>query len=268
MTAFSAERQAAEAIARHAGHHILEERRRQLDISLKAHNDLVTNVDRSAEKLIVRLIGDAFGDDQIVGEEFGTSQSSREGSSRQWLIDPIDGTLNFAHGIPSYCVSIAFQQDDHTQACAIYDPNRDELFSAARGGGAHLNASPIEVSPLDDLAASVLVTGFPLGDTPAFEATMRQFNALTRACRGIRRLGSAAIDLAYVAAGRLDAFWEYSLKPWDTAAGYLLVEEAGGTVTQITDDPFQIDSPSIVASNSGVHADLLDVLQSHHGDPS
>ncbi len=266
MPPYHAERQCAEAIARRAGHHILDARRRHLDVSLKAPDDVVTNVDRSTEQLIIERLAKAFPDDHIDGEEFGTSQDGHQDSQRRWLVDPIDGTLNFAHGIPTFCVSIAFQHRGHTRACAIYDPNRDELFSAAEGDGAHLNADPIEVSAIDELSPAVLVTGFPLGNTPAFEATMKQFNDLTRASRGIRRLGSAAIDLAYVAAGRLEAFWEYNLKPWDTAAGYLLVQEAGGRVTQVTGDPFDVYSPHIVASNGHTHGALLEILNQSHSD--
>lgn len=263
MTSLHRERRCAESIARLAGRHILRERSQEVDISLKAPDDLVTNVDRSTERLIVERLRESFPDDRIAGEEFGHEQGSHGGEGeRTWIIDPIDGTLNFAHGVPLYCVSIGLQIEGQTRVGVIYDPNRDEMFSAAEGQGAHLNGQPMAVSDVDGLAPAVLVTGFPLGDTDYFEWTMRQFDLLTRRSRGIRRLGSAAIDLAYVAAGRLDAFWEYGLSPWDTAAGILLVTEAGGKVTAINGSPFSVDGPSIVASNGHFHTALLDALQS------
>ncbi len=263
MTELARERRCAESIARLAGQHILRERNKQVDISLKAPDDVVTNVDRSTERLIVDKLNDAFPGDAISGEEYGTNERADDADTeRTWLIDPIDGTLNFSHGLPTYCVSIAMQRSGSTDVAAIYDPNLDELFSAARGDGAHLNGEPIEVSAIDDLSTSMLVTGFPLGDTPSFDWTMQQFDLLTRTCRGIRRLGSAALDLAYVAAGRMEAFWEYGLKPWDTAAGILLVTEAGGEVTDINGDPFSIHDPGVAASNGLIHDPLLEQLQS------
>lgn len=263
MTTLEHERRCAESIARLAGRHILRERSRNLDISLKGTNDLVTNVDRSTERLIVDHLHRAFPDDQIRGEEFGESEHSHQPDiERTWHIDPIDGTLNFAQDIPLFCVSIGFQIDGRTEVAAIYDPSRDELFSAAKGQGAHLDGAPMSVSNVDELAPAILVTGFPRSSTPPFDWTLEQFNLLTRTCRGIRRLGSAALDLAYVAAGRLEGFWEYGLAPWDTAAGILLVTEAGGRVTNIEGDEFRIDAPSIAATNGYLHGDLLDRLQS------
>ncbi len=263
MTDLHQERRCAESIARLAGNHIRRECNQQVDVSFKAPNDLVTNVDRSTERLITEHIQQAFPDDLISGEEYG--QQIPEGPSendRCWLIDPIDGTLNFSQGIPLFCVSIGFQIAGQTVVAAIYDPMRDELFSAAKGDGAHLDGQPLKTSSLDDISASVLVTGFPLGDTQHFQWTMEQFDLLTRTCRGIRRLGSAAIDLAYVAAGRMEGFWEYDLKPWDTAAGYLLVSEAGGQVTTIDGAPFSVHDSSVAASNGNLHGDFLRLLQS------
>ena len=261
MSHLTPELRAAEAIARTAGLHILRESQRELEISTKGKNDLVTNVDRSTERLIIELLGRSFPNDAVLGEESGHSSQGAT-TSRRWIIDPIDGTINFAHGIPLFCVSIGFAVDGVSQVGVIYDPSRDELFSAARGQGAHLNGSPIEVSDVDRLADAMLVTGFPLESSPTFEATLTQFEILTRQARSIRRLGSAAIDLAYVAAGRLDAFWEYGLKPWDTAAGYLLVNEAGGRVTDLGGDSFSVASPSLLASNRYVHEELLQAIAS------
>lgn len=257
------ERRCAESIARLAGRHIRRELTGKVDVSLKAPHDLVTNVDRSTERLVASRLEEAFPDDAISGEEYGTSsESAGDTSTRRWLIDPIDGTLNFTHGIPIFCVSIALEIDGSTAVAAIYDPNLDELYSAARGDGTHLDGQPVSVSEVDVLETSCLVTGFPLTETKSFQWTMNQFDLLTRNCRGIRRLGSAALDLAYVAAGRMEAFWEYGLKPWDTAAGLLLVEEAGGRVTDIEGEEFSIDGPSIAASNGLIHDELLENLQS------
>lgn len=262
MSTLERELNSAEAIARLAGCHIMRERQRQITVSLKAHNDVVTNVDRSTEKLIVDHLKRAFPDDGILGEEFGKAHHSRDSTERTWLVDPIDGTLNFAHGLPLFCVSIGLQIKGQTCVSVIYDPNRDELFSAARGGGAHLNGEPLQVSDCKDMASSVLVTGFPVAKSDEFEWTIKQFIELTRSCRGIRRLGSAAIDLAYVASGRLDGFWEYGLKPWDTAAGYLLVAEAGGQVSDLDGQGFRVSAPGILATNGHIHADMLAKLQS------
>ena len=262
MTTFAQELLVAEAIARRAGRHIQRERAQALKVSLKGPRDLVTNVDRSTEELIKALLQGAFPEDPILGEEFGASDGAAQ--ERRWLIDPIDGTQNFAHGVPLYCVSIALQLRDETVVAVIFDPCRDELFSAAVGQGATLNGEAIAVSACAALSESLLVTGFPTRQDQAFETTLRQFDRLTRQGRGIRRLGSAALDLAYVAAGRLDAFWEYGLKPWDTGAGYLLVEEAGGQVSDVTGAAFGVTSPSILASNQTLHDDLLNLLNTSH----
>jgi myo-inositol-1(or 4)-monophosphatase len=261
MTSYHRELLAAEAIARRAGKHILRERDLQVRVSLKGPRDLVTNVDRSTEVLIKELLSDAFPDDGILGEEYGNEDGH---GHRRWLIDPIDGTQNFAHDVPLFCVSIALQVQGTSVVGVIYDPCRDELFSAATGIGARQDGKPLSTSSCSDLSESLLVTGFPTRQDQAFEITLRQFDRLTRRGRGIRRLGSAALDLAYVAAGRLDAFWEYGLNPWDTGAGYLIVTEAGGVVTDVTGSPFSVDSPSILASNGPLHSDLLDLLRSSH----
>lgn len=260
MNTYSHELQSAKSIARQAGKHILRERGRHMEILLKAPNDLVTNVDRSTEELIINELRRAYPGDQIVGEEYGESVQGAAQSERRWIIDPIDGTINFAMGLPLFCVSIGFQVAGKSVAGAIYDPVGDELFSAALGQGAHLNGLPISVSECETLDTSVLVTGFPRARTEEFEATARQFIELTRTCRGVRRLGSAALDLAYVASGRLDGFWEYGLNPWDTAAGYLLVNEAGGKITDLSGAPFAIDAPNILATNKNIHDELLTKL--------
>lgn len=261
MNSFHRELHSAQSIARRAGKHILRERDRHMEIHLKAPNDLVTNIDRSTEELIIDELRRAYPDDQILGEEFGESAPDAAQSKRQWIIDPIDGTVNFTKGIPLYCVSIGLQIDGHTVVAAIYDPLRDELFSAARGQGAHLNGRPISVSDCAEIATAVLVTGFPRLRSKEFESTARQFIELTRTCRGVRRLGSAALDLAYVASGRLDGFWEYGLKPWDTAAGCLLVTEAGGTITDLSGTSFTVLAPNVLATNGMIHEELIEKLE-------
>jgi myo-inositol-1(or 4)-monophosphatase len=260
MNPYQQELLAAEAIARRAGQHILREREVQLRVSLKGPRDLVTNVDRSTERLIKDLLQATFPDDAILGEEYGHHQKSDGPTRRRWLIDPIDGTQNFAHGVPLFCVSIALEVGDASVIGVIYDPCRDELFSACKGAGTWINGAIARVSECEELASSLLVTGFPTRQDQAFEITLRQFDRLTRTGQGIRRLGSAALDLAYVATGRLEAFWEYGLNPWDTGAGYLMVEEAGGEVTDVDGNAFRVSAPSILATNGCLHRPLLDVL--------
>ena len=253
----------AESIARQAGRHILRERAKNMEVSLKAPNDLVTNVDRSTERLITAAIREHFPDDDILGEEYGDHQgdSPASGARRRWLIDPIDGTVNFTMGIPLYCVSIALQVDGHTVVGVIYEPNRDELFGAREGQPATLNGAPIHVSDCPMVANAVLVTGFPSGRGEEFEQALEQFINLTRTSRGVRRLGSAAIDLAYVACGRIDAFWEFGLSPWDTGAGYLIVAQAGGRVSALDGSPYMVEGRSILASNGALHAELIEALK-------
>lgn len=247
-----------ESIARLAGKHMLRERA-TLVVSMKGKNDLVTNVDKSTEALIIGEIQKLYPQDQILGEESGTDEGGDHGS-RRWVIDPIDGTQNFAQGIPLFCVSIALQIDGKSVVGCIYDPNRDELFSAALGEGAFLNGEPMQVSEKEVLDESLVVTGFPLTRTDEFRWTIKQYFAMTDVSRGIRRLGSAALDLAYIACGRLDLFWEYGLKPWDTAAGYLLVQEAGGVVTDLEGGEFLAESPNVLATNGKIHAEGIEVL--------
>ncbi|MFU8802903.1 MAG: inositol monophosphatase family protein [Bradymonadaceae bacterium] len=261
MTDYLTELRCAEALAREAGKQIIVGSRQGFQVDLKAKNDLVTNVDRSIERFLTAEFGKLFPEDTIFGEEYGSSDEDEEISRRVWLIDPIDGTTNFAMGIPLCCVSIALQVDGHSVLGVIYEPWRDELFSALRGGGATLDGLSIQVSGQPNVADSVLVTGFPAQRTDDFERTLEQFAAAMQQSRGVRRLGSAAIDLAYVAAGRLDGFWEYGLSPWDTAAGYLLVEEAGGQVTNLDNQAFSVQGESILATNGGIHESMYRLLK-------
>jgi len=251
----------AEALAREAGRRMMRSRRQGFEVDYKGTNDLVTNVDREVERFLRDELRAMFPDDGVVGEEFGVREGAEE-PARQWLIDPIDGTTNFSRGIPTYCVSIALQVKGHTTAAAIYDPNLDELFSARRGGGAMLNGRPMKVSETARMRDGMLVTGFPplkAGDT--FETLIQRLGQMIGASRGVRRFGSAAMDLAYVADGRLDGFWEFSLNPWDTAAGYLMVEEAGGRVSDVHGNMFTAHEKSVVATNGVLHDAALELLR-------
>lgn len=258
MAEFSNERRVAESLARTAGKRMARERRGGFSVELKDQNDPVTDIDRSVEEFLVSELEDHFPDDTVIGEEFGADRA-REG--RVWYVDPIDGTLNFSRGLPMYCVSIGFQIDAATKAAAIYDPSRDELFSAALDDGAELNGSPMHVSDVDGIEDALLVTGFPRSLDDSEVDNIVNFARLTRASQGVRRLGSVALDLAYVAAGRLDGFWEYYLNPWDTAAGYLLVREAGGRVSDVHGDPFSAHEPSLLATNSSLHDEIIERLE-------
>jgi myo-inositol-1(or 4)-monophosphatase len=224
--------------------------------------DIVTVADRTVEKLVRTRLAEAFPDHGVYGEE-GT-RDRMEGPFR-WYVDPLDGTTNFAHGFPQFCVSLGLEQrpadlksgqDGTLVAGVIYDPMRDELFTAERGHGAWLNGRPMHVSRTPDLAESLLATGFPSRkrhDSP----NIHFYHEFTLRSHGVRRAGSAALDLAYVAAGRLEAFWEFNLNPWDTAAGILLVEEAGGKVTDFAGGHFQLNSNEILSSNGLIQDELI-----------
>ncbi len=219
--------------------------------------DLVTEVDREAEALIVAVIRGQFKDHAILAEERGREQGRPD---RLWIVDPLDGTTNFAHGVRSCCVSIAFAADGETRVGVILDPFARELFVALKGHGAWLNSRPAVVSTIDAMADSLLVTGFPYNVQDVMATTMPRLSRCLKASQGIRRLGSAALDLCYVAAGRFEAFWEQNLKPWDTAAGVLMVSEAGGRVTDFDGQEFNRNGNAIVASNGKIHTQMLKLL--------
>jgi myo-inositol-1(or 4)-monophosphatase len=226
-------------------------------IAYKGLVDLVTEMDKRSEATIVAALTGQFPDHRIVAEE---GSGPREGDSPyRWLIDPLDGTTNYAHGLPHFAVSLALQHGDETIVGVVYDPLRDELFRAERGGGAYLNDRPIQVSTVDELIRSLLTTGFP------YDATLRpvalaHWNAFSYAAQAIRRYGAAALDLCYVAAGRFDGFYESHLGPWDAAAGALIAAEAGATITNYTNGPFDPFQGEIVATNGHIHAAILNVL--------
>jgi myo-inositol-1(or 4)-monophosphatase len=241
-------------VAREAGALLLTYFDRHIKIEYKGDVDLVTVADRASEKLIVERLQALWPQHGIVGEEGTRSDTD---AYYRWFVDPLDGTTNFAHGYPVFCVSIALvRQDDQLEVGVLYDPTRDELFAAERGQGATLNGKPLRVSTTARLAESILGTGFPSHKRHA-NPNIHFYQQITLRSHGVRRAGSAALDLANVAAGRYDGFWEFNLNPWDTAAGVLIVEEAGGTVTRFDGTPFQLDSREILASNGLIHQELL-----------
>ena len=228
------------------------------DIKIKSKNSLVTYVDQIAEKKIVEFLSQLIPKSGFIAEE-GTS--TKKGETFNWIIDPLDGTTNFIHGIPSYCVSIALLKNEELIIGVIYDPNRDELFSAWKNGGSFLNQKPITVSKTDKLSEGLIATGFPYYDYEKLDAYMDVLAWLMHNTRGVRRIGSAAIDLAYVACGRFEGFYEYSLNPWDVAAGALIVIESGGGVSDFKGGENYLFGKNIVASNLKVKDELLNKIK-------
>ncbi|TAJ26254.1 MAG: inositol monophosphatase [Nitrospirae bacterium] len=220
--------------------------------------NLVTDADRRAEQAIVEAIGKDFPGHRILAEERGLYKGSDD--EYQWVIDPLDGTTNFAHGFPAYCVSIGLEYRGRCILGVVLDPTRRELFTAETGAGAFLNGKPLHVSKTPTLTTSLVVTGFAydIRDNP--KNNLNHFSHFALRAQGVRRTGTAALDLCYVAAGRFDGFWELTLHPWDTAAGLVMVLEAGGQVTDLTGAPFSIHQPSLLASNGLIHQEMLDVL--------
>jgi myo-inositol-1(or 4)-monophosphatase len=246
--------------ARDAGSLLAERFGRSLRISNKSELDLVTESDLASERLIIDRIKTHYPRHAILAEESGTSAPS-EGTRDEWrwIIDPLDGTTNYAHGYPCFCVSMGLEYQGRLELGVIYDPIRDEMFSAERGEGAALNGKRIHVSPMPDLASALLCTGFPY-DVRERGEFARHFANFIMNAQGVRRDGAAALDLAYVAAGRFDGFWEEGLKPWDVAAGVLMIEEAGGRVSDYKGQPLNIFTPPIVASNGLIHEQMMRVL--------
>ncbi|MFZ5863642.1 MAG: inositol monophosphatase family protein [Nitrospirota bacterium] len=228
-----------------------------LDIRYKGAINLVTQIDVAAERAVVERLRAHTPDHDILAEE-GSNRAT--GAQYRWLIDPLDGTTNYAHRFPFFCVSIGLRQDDHAILGVVFDPVRDELFTAVRGHGASLNGTALSVSATKKLGHSLVVTGFAYDPKHDTNANFTHFEAVSRVVRGVRRTGSAALDLCYVAAGRSDGFWELSLSPWDTAAGQIIVEEAGGRVTDFSGRPFSPDIPEVLATNGKIHDAMLAVL--------
>jgi myo-inositol-1(or 4)-monophosphatase len=250
---------AIEAVTR-AGRIQIDRLGTDLRVDKKGAIDLVTEIDLQIEREFRQMIAERFPDHAVLGEEFAAT-GDREAAARYcWVFDPVDGTTNYAHGLPIFCSSLALEIDGTAAVGAVYDPTRRELFTAERGQGAWLNGRPLRVSSEDTLLDSLLVTGFHYGiqrDPEELVGLFREF--LTRA-RAVRRLGSAALDLCYVAAGRFDGYWESKIQPWDVAAGALVVSEAGGRVTTVRGDEFKSRSGSVLATNGRIHDLMLEVI--------
>ena len=228
-------------------------------ISYKSRTDLVTDADRASEAFLVDRISKRFPTHAIIAEE-GSRKDAAGGYI--WYVDPLDGTNNFAHGLPLFCVSIGVFSVEFQQVVAgvVYNPFLNEMFTAARGTGAFLNETPIRVSSLDDIGVSLIATGFPYDKATSENNNLKEFNRIITRIQGIRRMGSAAIDQSYVACGRLDGYWEAKLNSWDMAAGSLIVEEAGGRVTRYDGGIFHPEYPQIAATNGKIHNQLLTLL--------
>jgi myo-inositol-1(or 4)-monophosphatase len=248
---------AAVEIAQEAGKILCEEFDRPLQISYKGEADLVTQADRRSEQAIVAKLNKYFPDHAVAAEE-GTGRDGAFASEFRWHVDPLDGTTNFAHGYPCFAVSIALAQRDKTLVGVVFNPFYKELYTSARGEGAQLNGRKIHVSTIKTLSTSLLCTGFPAHKRHA-HPNIHYYWDFTLRSHGVRRDGSAALDLACVAAGRFDGFWEFGLNKWDTAAGALLVEEAGGTVTDFAGERYQLGAPTILATNGLIHEEMREV---------
>jgi myo-inositol-1(or 4)-monophosphatase len=246
-----------EAVARETGALLLEKFEQRIGFTYKGDADLVTEADKAAEKLITDRIRQQFPGHDLFGEE-GTRTNT--GSDYRWYIDPLDGTTNFAHGFPVFCVSLGLEFKGERIAGVLYDPTRDELFAAERGSGMYLNGERKQVSKVNNLPECLTGTGFPSHKRHK-NPNIFFYHVITLRTHGVRRAGSAALDLASVACGRLDAFWEFNLNPWDTAAGSVLVEEAGGKITRFDGSPWLLDSKETLATNGLVHQDFIDLMR-------
>jgi myo-inositol-1(or 4)-monophosphatase len=227
-------------------------------IDKKGVIDLITEADTESEKTIIQTIKKAFPDHTILAEESGLNKGNVD---HKWIVDPLDGTTNFAHQLGLFAISIAFALSGDTVIGIVLSPVTGELFTAVKGKGAKLNGRPINVSNSQTVSESLLVTGFPYNLIDCFKPLVTRFSKCLEASQGVRRLGSAAIDLCFVACGRFDGFWEQNLKPWDTAAGELIAKEAGATVTDFSNQPFNIYKKEILATNSHIHEEMLSLLE-------
>ena len=239
----------------------LERRESGFRVAKKGEIDLVTEVDLECERMCREVIAERFPEHDVLAEELGVGSSSRPPARWRWVFDPLDGTTNYAHGLPIFCASLGFEIDGRAEVGAIYDPTPHELFTAERGHGAYVNGRPLAVSATSRLIDALLVTGFPYDVHQRTGDLVALFGAFLGSARAVRRLGSAALDLCYVAAGRFDGFWEQHLKPWDVAAGALIVTEAGGRITGMDGSPFDAAAAHLVASNGHVHEDMLTVIR-------
>ncbi|MDH3689014.1 MAG: inositol monophosphatase [Gammaproteobacteria bacterium] len=245
--------------ARRAGNVIVRhlDRLDRLEVESKGKNDFVSQVDRLAETEIIQVLRHAYPDHAILAEESG----AQEGNDYEWIIDPLDGTTNYLHGFPQFAVSIALRYRGELQHGLVFDPLRDELFTASRGNGAYLNDRRIRVSKVTQLEDALLGTGFPFRALSKLDLWLLTFRALFPRCSGIRRAGAAALDLAYVATGRFDGFWEMDLSPWDLAAGCLLIQEAGGLLSDFDGEANYLKNGNIVAANSYIYNEMHDIIK-------
>lgn len=227
-------------------------------VDKKGAIDLVTEADTESEKTIIGTLKKTFPDHTVLAEESGLNKGEAD---HKWIVDPLDGTTNFAHRLGLFAISIAFALSGDTVIAIVLSPVTGELFTAVKGQGAELNGRPINVSNAQTVSESLLVTGFPYNLTNGFNPLMTRFSNCLKASQGVRRLGSAALDLCFIACGRFDGFWEQNLKPWDTAAGELIAREAGGTVTDFSNQPFDIYKNEILATNGNVHEEMLLLLE-------
>jgi myo-inositol-1(or 4)-monophosphatase len=255
-------RSVAEGAARGAGQLLRERIGSIREIRHKGLVDLVTDVDEQSERLVRQTILAAFPTHSILGEEGGAVRG--EDPQYRWIVDPLDGTTNYAHGFPFFCVSIAFEANGELLVGVVYDPSLDELFLAERGKGASLNGRPIQVSAEADLQRALLATGFPY-DRRRFPRAMKAFEVMSLQSRAVRRAGSAALDLCYVACGRFEGYWEFVVNPWDVAGGVLLVTEAGGRVTRVDGSRFAVECGEVLASNGTIHEAMTEALASVPG---
>jgi myo-inositol-1(or 4)-monophosphatase len=249
QTALSAARRGADVLLAHRG--------QVSGVREKGRANLVTAADTASEAVIIETIRQVFPDHSILAEESG---ADGVGSTWRWIIDPLDGTTNFAHGLDLFCISIAAARAEEVLAAVVFNPVSGELFTAARQRGAHLNGRPIRASATGTVANSLLVTGFPYDFREISDAVMARFGRCAQAAQGIRRLGAAALDLCFVACGRFDGYWEQNLQPWDTAAGILIAREAGCRVTDFGGIPVALESPQILATNGTIHQELMALL--------
>ena len=244
---------------RSAGDFIIQcmDRMQGITVAEKSRNDYVSEVDRRAERIIIDALLKSYPDHAILGEESGAQGDS----DYRWIIDPLDGTTNYLHGFPQFAVSVALEHKGVLDQGIVYDPLRQELFTASRGDGAYLDDRRIRVSRRESLEGALIGTGFPFRSLDCLDTYLDTFRQLTKVTAGIRRPGSASLDLAYVAAGRLDGFWEYGLELWDIAAGALLIREAGGYATDLDSGETRLESGNIVAGNPPVHDLLMEIIQ-------
>jgi len=248
--------------ARRAGNQILRglEQRHELQIDIKGQNDFVSEVDRNAEKSIIDVIQKSYPAHSILAEESGFQEGSSE---YEWVIDPLDGTTNFLHGNPQFAVSIALRYKNRLEIAVVYDPLRDELFTASRGEGAQFNGRKMRVTSIQSLQNSLIGTGFPFKYQQHIDAYLAMFKSMLLQVADLRRAGSAALDLAYVASGRLDGFWEIGLQPWDMAAGMLLIEEAGGLVSDFNGGHDYFKTGNLIAGNPRILKAILKTIHPH-----